>query len=224
MSTYYSGHKDQAFGHISYSQHGDDYMILNIFKLLGIDRPSYLDIGAHDPEAISNTKLLYDRGSRGVNVEANPNLIKRFNELRPGDINTNVGVGVGVSPGVAEFYMYSDTSGRNTFSADEVKTLEGVMQVRSIIKLPIVTLNQIVEQHCAGVFPELLTMDIEGYDYAVLAAADFSKSKPIVIVVETRRTETNSMAAMLREKEFHLYCRMGENLFFIHRNYFSRAY
>ncbi len=67
-------HPDQRFGGVTHAQHGDDIIIRAVFDNLGIDNPSYLDIGAHHPTNISNTKLFYDAGSRGINVEANPNL------------------------------------------------------------------------------------------------------------------------------------------------------
>ncbi len=101
----YEGHPDQAFGHISYSQHGEDLFLLNIFRLIGIETPSYLDLGAHHPWHISNTALMYHRGSRGVNVEANPILFEAFLTERPLDKNVNMGV---VSSGVEsqKFYIW----------------------------------------------------------------------------------------------------------------------
>jgi hypothetical protein len=66
-----TGHRDQWFGGRTYAQHGDDLAVLNIFKRLGIERPSYLDVGAYHPFDLSNTALLYERGSRGINVEPN---------------------------------------------------------------------------------------------------------------------------------------------------------
>lgn len=218
----YQGHRDQKFGHISYSQHFEDGMLLNIFDLIGIVKPSYLDIGAHHPEIISNTKLLYDRGSRGVNVEANPNLISEFNRLRPEDKNLNIGVGV--TSGESVFYMYSDTSGRNTFSFQETKTLEGVLEVRKTMKLPVLTLNQIVTKYCDGKFPDLLSCDIEGFDYAVLSTTEFGRVGPKVIIVETRRDEHNQMVHMLNRKSYFLHCRMGENLIFVYMDYLGKVY
>ena len=79
---------DQLYGSRTYAQHGDDLAILNIFDMIGITRPSYLDIGAHDPFKISNTALLYLRGSRGINVEANPRLIEAFRVQRPDDVKS----------------------------------------------------------------------------------------------------------------------------------------
>lgn len=212
--TNYSGHRDQKYGHVTYAQHGDDLMLVNIFSLLHIDKPSYLDVGAHHPVNISNTKLLYDRGSRGVNVEANPNLIKEFELQRPEDINLNVGVAT--ESGIKTFYMYDDKSGRNTFSEEETRSLEGVMTVRTAIQLPVVTLNHIVDTHCGGRFPDLLSIDIEGLDFDVLTQTDFRASYPKVIIVEVRRHDTGRFTLMMYAQKFLFYCRMGENLIFVH--------
>ncbi len=214
MTCEFTGHRNQRWGCTSYAQHFDDGMILNLFDLMEIERPSYLDIGAHHPVVISNTKLLYDRGSRGVNVEANPALIAAFQTQRPED--KNVCAGVGPVPGQATFYMYSDSSGRNTFCSQEVESQKDLLTVQKEIQLQIVTLDSIVDQHCNGNYPPLLSIDIEGLDFDVLSTANFSDGKgPFVIVVETRRPDTARMAAMLDRKGFFLYCRMGENLFFV---------
>lgn len=218
----YHGHPDQHFGHITYSQHGEDLMLLNLFKLLSIDKPSYLDLGAHHPINISNTKLLYDRGSRGVNVEANPNLFQAFVDQRPHDIN--LCIGVARQSGVLTFHMYDQSSGRNTFSETEVESLRGVMTVKTAMTIPVVTLKDIIDQHCGGKFPQLLSVDIEGFDFDVLDSTDFSKDWPIIIIVETRRNAADKMCFMLREKGFNLNCRMGENLIFTHSTHWLRCF
>lgn len=222
MNTEFRGHPDQHFGYITYSQHFDDGMILNLFKLIGIKNPSYLDLGAHHPVNISNTKLLYDRGARGVNVEANPILIEAFKRERP--LDTNVNIGVDVSSGTATFYMYSDSSGRNTFSPNEVKSLEGVLTVRSEISLPVWTLQQIVDRYCNGTFPAFLSCDIEGLDYAVLSSAKFTNLTPCVVCVETRPHDGENMKLMMNSKGFFPYCRMGENLFFVRNEFKEMVY
>lgn len=77
----------------SYAQHGKDVIIINLFKLLGIEKPSYIDIGDHHPYEISNTALLYELGSNGINIEANPNLLEEFKKERKHDINICCGIG-----------------------------------------------------------------------------------------------------------------------------------
>jgi FkbM family methyltransferase len=221
-------HPDQKFGCFTYAQHGDDLMLLNLFTLLGIEPAEgklyYMDLGAHHPSTISNTKLLYEWGYRGINIEANPNLIDAFNRERPGDLNINVGIGTLPSQTKAAFYMYSDTSGRNTFSESEVQSLKGVMTVRKEIELDIKTLDQVVSEYCEGKYPVLLSCDIEGSDYEVLKSADFSMSSPIIICVETRRNHTYRMSFMLQEKGYERLCRMGENMFYVRRDYLELVF
>ncbi len=96
-------HPDQAFGDKTYSQFGEDLILLNVFYKLGIEKGRYFDVGAHNPWNISNTALLYERGWRGVCVEANPNQISGFELARPEDNILNVGVGCSI--GTAPFYM-----------------------------------------------------------------------------------------------------------------------
>jgi hypothetical protein len=86
------------------------------------------------------------------------------------------------------------------------------------------TLKQVVDLACDGTFPELLCCDIEGYDYTILESADFTESRPKVICVETRRHDTQRMSLMLLKKGYLLYCRMGENLFFIEESLAAKAY
>jgi FkbM family methyltransferase len=201
---------------VSFAQHGDDLMILNIFKLLEIQKPSYLDLGAHHPFLISNTALLYGLGGRGVNVEANPVLLESFKKWRPQDKNINVGVGP--EPGTKEFFMYNDTDGRNTFCPKEVESLKATHTVCKTLMIDVLTLDQIVEAYCDGKYPDLLSCDIEGFDYSVLQSADMSKTWPKVICVETRRHESWQMRILLASKDFNYHCRMGENLFFVHKD------
>lgn len=217
----YKGHPHQAFGHVTYAQHGDDLVLVNIFSLLGIEKPSYLDIGAHHPTDLSNTRLLYERGSRGVNVEANPDLISAFFTERPEDIN--VCLGVAPSEGDREFLRVSPTSGRNTFSAEELNNFNGGV---THDKMPIycVTLDHIITAYCNGTYPHILSIDIEGLDYDVLQSASFTnKTGPIVIVVETRRDDNPKMCVMMHNKGYNLFIRLWENLFFIRSDYSEKA-
>ena len=59
---------------------------------LNIENPTYIDIGASDPFALSNTALLYKNGSRGVNIEPDPTLIGKFKRWRKRDTNLNIGI------------------------------------------------------------------------------------------------------------------------------------
>jgi hypothetical protein len=57
---------------VSYSQCGEDIIINFILTCLKIDKPTYMDIGAHHPFRFSNTALFYEAGCHGINIEPDP--------------------------------------------------------------------------------------------------------------------------------------------------------
>src|ERR1700744_1716149 len=188
--------RDQQWGSTTYAQHFDDGMILNIFFLLGIHKSTYIDIGAHHPFIISNTALLYEKGWRGVNIEANPALMSAFEFHRPEDKNINIGVGI--KEGMHKFFRFDEFSGLNTFSEKEAYGIPNA-QVKDSILLPVLTLDEIILKYCNNKWPDLLNIDIEGLDYDVLKSHDFSLDGPKVMVVETRPHESEKMKEMLKE-------------------------
>ncbi len=219
-SQVYGGHPDQEFGPSSYAQHGDDFIVLNIFKIIGIDTPSYLDIGAHHPFNISNTALLHKRGARGINVEANPDLIEAFKQHRPDD--TNVNIGVAGQRGRLKFYRIDNWSGRNTFSEETAQNFvrqHPNFTIQSTLDIDVVTLNDIVERYANGKFPDFLTMDVEGLDEEILASADFSKSKPTVVCMEAVSARSDAgnpnISGVMKRHGFVPYVRTTGNYFFV---------
>jgi hypothetical protein len=139
MSYGMTGHRDQWFGGRTYAQHGDDLAVLNIFKRLGIERPSYLDVGAYHPFDLSNTALLYERGSRGINVEPNEALFGAVSSRR-GRMTSTCASAWRRWPGRCCSTMSPPILAASPSTATAV-TL-GI--VRSV-EVPVVTLNMIVD-------------------------------------------------------------------------------
>lgn len=156
--------------HRSYSQCGEDLIVKFLFRTQGIAQPSYIDIGAHDPNYLNNTKLFYDGGSRGINIEANPALMARFRRKRARDVNLNVGIVDDRDDGKLLDFHVASVPTMSTFSAEEAKRLEEQTSVRiqSVIQVPARGLTSIVKEHWNGTFPDLLTIDIEGLDGVVI--------------------------------------------------------
>lgn len=219
-------HPDQRFGRLTYAQHGDDLIVLAIFDAMGIDRPSYLDVGAHHPFNISNTALLYSRGSRGVNVEANPNLYEAFLACRPEDTNLNVGVSP-VSSEPMKFYMVDKWSGRNTFDrqvAEDFVSAHPQFSITETMDVPVLTITDIVNQHCSGRFPDFLSIDVEGLDESIIRSIDFERGAPKVICAEvvagagSARNEAG-LKRYLSEKGYFSLIRCGGNTVFVRNEY-----
>jgi FkbM family methyltransferase len=214
-------HPDQRFGGITYAQHGDDIVIRCIFDSLGIDNPSYLDIGAHHPTNISNTKLFYDTGSRGINVEANPYLFQQFMIERPEDINLNFGVGK--ESGFLDFYMVDEYSGRNSFDHATVESFiaeHPEFKIHEIRTLPVMTVAQVLSNRT---IPDFLTIDVEGLDYEILKSIDFKRYPFKVICVEVGGSDkinyADAVSVLLDENNYFSLIRCGANLIFVAKQY-----
>jgi len=214
-------HPDQRFGGVTYAQHGDDIVMRCVFDSLGIDNPSYLDIGAHHPSNISNTKLFYDAGSRGINVEANPNLFSQFMVDRPYDINLNFGVGK--EAGFIPFYMIDNYSGRNSFDFETVNAFVQdypEFSIKQVVDLPVMTVAQLLSNRAV---PDFLTIDVEGLDYDILKSIDFERYPFKVICVEVGGSDkinyADAVSSLLEENNYFSLIRCGANLIFVAKQY-----
>lgn len=167
---------------ISYSQCGEDLIVWYIFMLRGISRPSYMDIGAHHPFFLSNTALLYHHGCRGINIEANPVLFENFENHRPGDVNLNMGIGP--AEAVLNFYVMEDPT-LSSFSKKEVDILMSHQKkISKEIEIGVRTIDYVLKKYCNNIFPDFLSIDVEGLDFEIIRTIDFARSSPKVICVE----------------------------------------
>ena len=174
-------HPHQWYGGRTYAQHGDDLAIINLFQCLRIEKPSYLDIGAHHPFNLSNTALLYARGSRGVNVEANPDLIDNFRRLRPEDKNVWAAITAEREDHV-KLNRINDSSGINSLLAIDEKLYGPLMDS---VDVPAWTADDIVTTYAEGHWPDLLSLDAEGLDIPILRSINFDvRPGPKVICAE----------------------------------------
>jgi FkbM family methyltransferase len=201
----YNGHPDQVFGPISYAQSGEDLIIANVFALIGLARPSYLDIGCHHPIHCSNTAFFYKRGSRGVAVDANPDIVSEFKRERPEDLVLNIGVSS--TSGTMRLYRVDPLSGRNSLSKATVEAFVKdcpQFKIWDSIEVETLSLNDLVSRYCNSCYPDLLSVDAEGLDGEILMAADFGKSRPKIICVEDCSQET---VTALQQRGFAFYAR-----------------
>jgi len=91
------------YGITSYSQEGEDVVLR---RFVGEKPGFYVDIGAHHPQRFSNTYFYYKLGWRGLNIDADPDLIEEFELERPNDINIACAVGSGSK--ALTFYVFNE--------------------------------------------------------------------------------------------------------------------
>lgn len=206
----------EILGNKYFGQHAEDLVIEAIFARIGIEKPSYIDLGANHPLAISNTAAMYLHGCRGINIEANPVLMRVIERIRPEDINLNVGISI--KEGILPFYKYDDESGLNTFSKIEVERM-GSDKIKEVIELPVTTLKKIVDKYCPDGFPDFLDCDIEGLDFEVLEDYAFISDGPKVICVEVKANEIDKFDLMFDKKGYFRFCRIGANNIYVRKEY-----
>ena len=204
----------------SFAQCGEDMIIHHVFEAVGIQKPSYIDVGAYNPFRFSNTAYFYKNGSRGINVEANPELYKQFRISRPKD--TNLNIGIGPKAGELDFYIV-DPPTLSTFSKTEAKRYEkeGASIVQAV-PIKVETFKTVLDKHASGKMPDFLSIDAEGVDYDILTSIDFSKSRPPVICIETISYSRNGkgikdtkLISYLTDRGYLLYADTNINSIFV---------
>jgi FkbM family methyltransferase len=186
----------------SYSQCGEDMIIAFIFEQMRKPKISYLDIGSHHPEYLSNTAFFYENGSHGVCIEPDPFLFKAIKEKRKNDICLNAGVGIGKET-EADFYIMSART-LNTFSKEEAENMQAKWnkKIEEVIRMPLLNINDIIEKYLAP-YPNFVSLDVEGLDIEILRMFDFKKYRPEVFCIETiTYTEDNNEEKIIPTIEF----------------------
>jgi FkbM family methyltransferase len=170
------------FRQASYSQDGEDRILARVFE--EADSGFFVDVGAHHPWRFSNTYLFYERGWRGINIDATPNSMKQFRRHRSRDINLEMGIAQ--AAGVLSMYLF-DEPALNTFDTTRAGflTCTGTACLREVRAVSVAPLSMILREHCpAGTEISFLSVDVEGYDLEVLRSNDWNAYRPAIVVVE----------------------------------------
>lgn len=174
---------EDLYGNRSYAQCGEDILISNALYAIGVKNPTYIDIGANHPWKLSNTAYFYRVGFRGINIEPNPNLIAAFNVERHADINLNIGISK--ESGNLNFYIMNDDT-LSTFSKTDAENfVSHGFAITDIKKIETLSIRDVIDKYSNGVFPDLLNIDVEGFEKEILEGIDFKLNYPKIICVET---------------------------------------
>ncbi len=166
----------------SYASENEDIILYHVLK----DRKSifWIDIGSNDPFLGSVTKLFYDRGHSGINVDMEPGLIEITKAQRPRDVS--LCVGVGDKEGTSLFYHQGEFGGLSTMvEANSISSHAVTRETR------ITTLKSLCEKYVKNREITFLKIDVEGRERDVLAGADFENFRPEILIVESTLPNTD---------------------------------
>lgn len=168
---------------VTYSQYNEDVILAVL--LADVKKGFYVDIGANYSEEDSVTKLFYDRGWSGINVEPIRSLCDKLKLDRPRDKNLNIGVDK--KTGIKKFREYTKIHGHSTFNLESAN--QDVNDSEYVdYEVHVKTLNDIFSEEDVKKI-NFLKIDVEGYEYNVIAGNNWEKYRPEVLCIESNHID-----------------------------------
>ena len=169
------------------AQSGEDSIAAYILMTQGKDSKdcTYLDIGANHARDMSNTYYFYQKGARGVLVEANPQLIPELKLYRHGDVILNKCIAP-ISGQMVDFYLMSGDglSTMNLSEAEEKIRINSLLNITKIVQTETISINEVIDTYF-GIAPDLLSIDVEGIELQIMESLDMAKYRPLIVIIET---------------------------------------
>lgn len=206
--------RDRLF--VSYAGNLEDVIINRLFPQ---DNGFFVDIGAADPVYGSNTWALYERGWSGIAIEPSPSICAKLKAKRPRDICLNVAVGD--TEGEISFFQFGSGSAHSTCDRARADALHRELgQEMTEIKVPIRTLGGILNEFAKERSVDIVSIDAEGAESAILRGARLDVFRPKVILIEAmdafRQVDVSEEATeILEQNGYTLGYEDGLNKFFV---------
>jgi FkbM family methyltransferase len=170
---------------VSFAQNREDVILDFFFR--DLKKGFYVDVGANDPNIDSVTKLFYQKGWNGINIEPIVGLYNALNEQRPRDLNLNIGVAS--KSGTIKFREYNAYHGLSTMAEDMQQLYDNADSTNENYKdftehiVPVKTLKEVFKENKVDHI-HFLKVDVEGFEYEVLLGNDWQKYRPEVVCIE----------------------------------------
>lgn len=190
---------------LSFSQFGEDLLLEHLLPPKGF----YVDVGAYHPVTYSNTWLFNRNGWRGIVVEPNPEMARLHRRRRPRDII--VESAVGAEPGEVRYQSVPEANNNRILAEGEIPAGGTVSSVK------MTTLARLFQEKLPpDQQVDLLCIDCEGMDLAVLQGNDWGLAKPRVICVEGKDdTEQKMLTRLLAPRGYRVQARAGYSLIYV---------
>jgi FkbM family methyltransferase len=208
----------------SYAQNFEDVMLARAFP--GADG-FYVDVGANDPDIDNVTRVFYERGWSGINIE--PLFVNSIELRKKRARDINLEIAVGETEGSITFYEVGKWHGYSTTDAKIAAQhrKDGLEVVEH--KVPVRKLSDVLDESAKNKTIDFLKIDVEGTELSVLRGMDLRRHRPKIILLESKMPVTINMvdrvdevpdradeyAGYLAPLGYHLVYHDGLNAYFV---------
>jgi FkbM family methyltransferase len=204
-----------------YSEEKNKHVLFLKDYFKGRNTGFYIDVGCYHPVRLSNTKLLYDKGWCGINIDISEKSIDLFKISRNKDINLNIGIGD--KDEISEAYFKKDLFHANTLVTEHAQKFLGDSIKK---KIRVQTLNTVINKYAQNKKIDFIDIDCEGKDLEVLRGLDLVKNKIELISLEmhgydehTKKRGELILDIMKKNKFVKLYGNYHDVMIFQNLNY-----
>ena len=162
----------------------------------------YIELGANDGLTQSNTAFFeFSRGWTGVLVEPSGHSFLKCVSSRPKSNCLNYAC-------VSSMYKNDQISG--DFDGSLMASVNGSRLIRkNLIKVPVTTLEKILDEYNPKPEIDLLSLDTEGYELEILKGLNLDKFRPKYMIIEVYKDCFNELEAYLLENNYVMICNMS---------------
>jgi FkbM family methyltransferase len=200
---------------------GEDALLwFYVTEVLSIPGPGfYVDVGCNHPLRNSNTYRFYVNGWHGLAIDADDDVLDLYRRVRPRDVA--VSALVSDASDDMDFFVFEDSK-VSSVEPEHVRVWRGQRAVRQVRRMHPRTLGSILDEHDVPEGFDILKIDVEGHDAAVLRSMDLDRYRPRVVMVEMHSQTvedaiSGEISRILRSHEYRMASFVGYNAIFIKR-------
>jgi len=190
----------------SFSQFGEDLLI---WKYFGETNDGFfVEIGANDPENLSQTLFLEHHGWHGILVEPQSSCCERLRQIRPQAQIFQVACGSPDQRGKALFQI-SENNALSKLSSNSPVSPEIKFE-----EVQVVTLDDILNQ-AQNPQIDFISIDVEGFELQVLQGFNIAKHQPKLLLIEDNFSQRLNVHRYLKRNGYRLVKRTGCNNWYV---------
>ena len=205
---------------MSYTQNNEEALILNHFANRNVSELTVLDIGANDGKTFSNSLKVIEMGWNGVLIEPSPKAFALLTNLH--SFNHNVMCfPIAITNQNGMFQLQESSSLLNqgdTSLVSSLKQEETVRWANNNIRFSPVNVMGMDFKSFLETSPHkkfnLISIDVEGYDYDVLSQIDLNSVGCEMLIVEFNGKDESLFTDYAHKFAMKLISKNAENLIF----------